>query len=189
MSQAGQRSYFRIDVNLRCSYRIIPAERLAQTPFPESTKASYIESQMMQDFSDLDQQIQQAIGAIQERSELLANALNALNRKLNFLIETMDTTQIAKAIPVRSVNLSGNGIALDIAGPIHPEDKVDLLMQPLENEAPILVRASVITTQPAQDGQRQRVALQYDNLSEEDRRKLIFFIQAKEIELARGNKS
>lgn len=180
----GQRSYFRIDVMMRCSYRIVKSADIAETPLPENRDSSYIESYMMQDLIELDKHINDAIVKINERSSLLATALNALNSKINFLMDTVDTSQIIKAIPHRPVNLSGNGIAFDIEEDIDIDDKIDLLMQPLEHEAPILVRSSVVNIQPKEFGAINRVALTYDDLTEEDRRKLIFFIQAKEIELA-----
>lgn len=185
----GQRSYFRIDVMMRCSYRVIPAAEVDKNPLPEDTSGGYIEQYMMEDLIKLDKHINDAIVQINERSSLLANAINSINTKLNFLMETLDSSQMLKAIPQRPVNLSGNGIALDIDQDIDLDDKVDLLMQPLENQAPILVRASVVNVQPKEYGTMNRIALTYDSLREEDRRKLIYFIQSKEIELAQTAKS
>ncbi|WP_243750746.1 PilZ domain-containing protein [Thiomicrorhabdus marina] len=184
----GQRSYFRIDVMMRCSYRVVPAAEVESNPLSEDTSSGYIEKYMMQDLIELDKHINDAIVQINERSSLLANAINSINTKLNFLMETLDSSQMLKAIPQRPVNLSGNGIAFDIDQEIDIDDKVDLLMQPLDNQSPILVRASVVNIQPKEFGAINRIALTYDALKEEDRRKLIYFIQSKEIELAQSSK-
>ncbi|BBP45499.1 hypothetical protein THMIRHAS_08720 [Thiosulfatimonas sediminis] len=185
----GQRSYFRIDVMMRCSYRVIPASEIEQNPLPDGADSNFIENYMMQDLITLDKHINDAIVQINERSSLLANAINSINTKLNFLMETLNSEQMMKAIPQRLVNLSGNGIAFDIEEKIDLDDKVDLLMQPLNSQSPILVRASVVNIQPKEFGAINRVAMTYDGLKEEDRRKLIFFIQSKEIELAQASKS
>jgi|GEM_PF-1229484 len=184
----GQRSYFRIDVMMRCKFKIIPAQEVPKRALPSDMPLNFIESFMMQDVMELDQKINDTIVRINESSSLLATALNLINSKISFLMETVDASQMIKSIPYRPVNLSGNGIAFDIDQDIDIDDKVDLLMKPLEDEDPILVRSSVVHIQPKEFGSINRVALTYDDLKEKDRQKLVFFIQAKEIELAKLSK-
>lgn len=184
-----QRTFFRIDVMMPCSYRILDPEEAQQIPLPERPDAKYIEEYFMKNLSELDKQINEVIGQINHKSTLLAAALTAMNTKINFLLQTVDEKQLARAIPQRLVNLSGSGIAIEMEETIQPGQKVDLLIKPLVNEAPIFVRCDVVTISPCKDGSnRSTVALVYQKLTEDDRRKLVYFIQAKEIEYAQAKR-
>lgn len=179
-----QRLFFRIDTILPCSYRIISGEEAKKAPLPEAADNKYIEEYFMKNLASLDNQINESIEHIHEKSAMLATALNALNSKLNFIMQTLEESQLARAIPLRVVNISGNGLALDIEEPVSLTDKVDLLIKPLENEPPILVRCDVVNIKKKLDSNSKEVSLTYQALSVEERRKLIFFIQSKEIEKA-----
>lgn len=169
-----------------CSYRIIAQEDLEKVVLPDNPDAKYIEEYFMQNLTQLDEQINEVIGQINQKSSLLASALMAMNSKINFMMQTIDASQLTRAIPQRLVNLSGGGISFNINEPINLTDKIDLLIKPLENEAPILVRCDVVQVAPVVDDEECfNVSLSYQNLSEDDRRKLVFFIQSKEIEAAR----
>ena len=175
-----QRSFYRIDVVMPCSYRVLSLQEAEETLLPASPDAEYIENYFINNIAQLDEQINEIISHISDKSSLLATALTAMNSKINFMIQTIDEKQLTKAIPQRQVNLSGGGIAIDIEEEVHLSDKIDLLIKPLEKEAPILVRCDIVKITPLENG--CNVALEYQDLSEEDRRKLIYFIQAKEIE-------
>jgi len=180
-----QRSFYRIDVMMPCSYRILSKIEAESSPLPYAPDAQYIEEYFMQNLTQLDKQINDVISHINQKSSLLATALTAMNSKINFILHTIDEKQLTRAIPQRLVNLSGGGIAITIEETIKETDKLDLLIKPLPNEAPILVRCNVIKITPLNDdSSSSNVALSYDNLSEDDRRKLVYFIQAKEIEMA-----
>lgn len=180
-----QRSFYRIDVMMPCSYRILSKLEAENSPLPDAPDAQYIEEYFMQNLTQLDQQINDVISHINQKSSLLATALTAMNSKINFILHTIDEKQLTRAIPQRLVNLSGGGIAINIEEKIEETDKLDLLIKPLTNEAPILVRCNVVKITPLNDDTAGlNVALSYNNLSEDDRRKLVYFIQAKEIEIA-----
>jgi len=184
-----QRSFYRIDVMMPCSYRILSSIEAESSPLPFSPDAQYIEEYFMQNLTQLDKQINDVISHINQKSALLATALTAMNSKINFILHTIDDKQLTRAIPQKLVNLSGGGIAINVEENIEATDKLDLLIKPLPNEAPILVRCNVIKITPLNDGSStSNVALSYDNLSEDDRRKLVYFIQAKEIEMAQQNR-
>ncbi|MBD3822768.1 MAG: PilZ domain-containing protein, partial [Thiotrichales bacterium] len=55
--------------------------------------------------------------------------------------------------------------------------------QPLAEEPPVLARCNIVKIIPESDG-NTTVALEYQGLNEDDRRKLVYFIQTKEIEAA-----
>ena len=184
-----QRSFYRIDVMMPCSYRILSKIEAENTPLPFTPDAKYIEEYFMQNLAQLDDQINEVISHINQKSTLLATALTAMNSKINFILSTIDNKQLTRAIPQRLVNLSGGGIAINIEEKINPTDKLDLLIKPLPNEDPILVRCNIVKITPSNEPSSGAiVALSYENLSEEDRRKLVYFIQAKEIELAQQNR-
>ncbi|BCN92956.1 hypothetical protein THMIRHAM_07410 [Thiomicrorhabdus immobilis] len=185
-----QRSYYRIDVIMPCSYRILSLEQAIETALPSTPDAKYIEEYFMENLSQLDAQINEVISHINQKSSLLASALTAMNSKINFLLQTIDEKQLSRAIPQRLVNLSGGGIAIDVEEDVKITDKVDLLIKPLQNESPILVRCDVVSVTPLADGSEgSTIALSYQSLSEDDRRKLVYFIQAKEIEFAQKNRN
>lgn len=176
----SQRSFFRIDVMLPCSYRIISATEADQHPLPTNPDAGYIEKYFMDNIEELDHQIDSLIKQIGERSQITAAVLTALNSKINFLMQTLDEKQLTHSIPQKMVNLSAGGIALHIPEPINQNNKVDILIRPLRDESPILLRCKVVSIQPQDDG--NFVALEFENLTENNRRKLVYFIQNKEIE-------
>lgn len=180
-----KRSYYRIDVIMPCSYRVLTEQEAEETLLPNSPDSKYIEEYFMENLTQLDQQINEVISQINQKSSLLATALTAMNSKINFVLQTIDEKQLVRAIPQRLVNLSGSGIAIDVEEEVTLDDKVDLLIKPLSNESPILVRCDIIKITPLADGSPgSNIALSYQALSEDDRRKLVYFIQAKEIEFA-----
>jgi Tfp pilus assembly protein PilZ len=180
-----KRSFYRIDVMMPCSYRILSHEEAIETALPMSADAKYIEEYFMENLAQLDLQINEIISQINQKSTLLATALTAINSKINFVMQTIDEKQLARAIPQKLVNLSGSGIVIDIEENVLISDKIDLLIKPLENESPILVRCDIVKITPLNDNSEgSTIALNYQNLSEDDRRKLVYFIQAKEIESA-----
>jgi len=186
MTSKEQRAFFRIDTVLPCSYRIISKEDAAQNPLPEVIDNHYIEQYFMKNLAQLDQVINDSISRINEKSTVLSDALSAINSKLNFILQTLEESQLSRAIPLRVVNISGSGVAIEMTESISLEDKVDLLIKPLQHELPILVRCDVVNIKKKtneKEGECHMVSLTYQNLSVEDRRKLIYFIQTKEVEL------
>lgn len=180
-----KRSYYRIDVIMPCSYRILSAEEAEETQLPSTPDSKYIEDYFMTNLTQLDEHINEVVSQINQKSTVLASALTAMNSKINFLLQTIDEKQLSRAIPQRLVNLSGGGIAIDVEEDVTVEDKIDLLIKPLPDEAPILVRCDIVSVKPlANKEEGATIALSYQSLSEDDRRKLVYFIQSKEIEFA-----
>lgn len=184
-----KRSYYRIDVIMPCSYRILSLKEAEETVLPSTPDSKYIEEYFMTNLAQLDEQITEVISHINQKSSLLASALTAMNSKINFLLQTIDEKQLSRAIPQRLVNLSGGGIAIDVEEEVSPTDKVDLLIKPLPDEAPILVRCDIVSIKPLADEEGSTIALSYQALSEDDRRKLVYFIQSKEIEYAQKKRN
>ena len=183
-------NYYRIDVIMPCSYRIVSMEEANEVELPSTPDSKYIEEYFMTNLAQLDEEINEVISHINQKSSLLATALTAMNSKINFLLQTIDERQLSRAIPQRLVNLSGGGIAIDVEEDVLPTDKIDLLIKPLPDESPILVRCNIVSIKPLADGSEgSTIALSYQCLSEDDRRKLVYFVQSKEIEYAQKKRS
>jgi hypothetical protein len=179
------RNFFRLDVMMPCSYRILSEEEAKANPLPSKPDPAFIEHYFMENLAELNSQINDLLVQIGNKSALIASALNTLNAKIDFALQTIDQKQLTRTIPQRMVNLSGNGIAIQVDDPIKKTDQVDLLLKPLEDEDPILVRCNVVNIKKLTSCDNcYWVALAYQNISEDDRRKLIYFIQQKEIEMA-----
>ena len=185
----SQRKFFRIDTVMPCSYRILRTEEEKNQNIFSTSDEGYIEQYFMADMAELDSTIDKMVKAGQEQCPQLAKAVLSINKKINFLLNTLDESQLNHAIPMRSMNISGNGAALEIKEPIALEDEVELLLKPLEHEGPILVRCDVVKILEMPESDHHWVALNYKNLSIEDSRKLIFHIQSKEIEQAQTNRA
>lgn len=189
MQSKNSRSFFRIDVMLPCSYRIVSKEEALEEALPVNPDSSYIEKHFMENLTGLDEHLQSLINQIGTKSSMLADALTALNSKINFVLETIDEKQLIQAIPHKMVNISAGGVAIKVNEPVTLDDKVDLLIQPLADESPILVRCNIVKVMPDKDlSSTSTVALEYQNMSEDDRRKLVYFIQSKEIEYANSQR-
>ncbi|WP_287962983.1 PilZ domain-containing protein [Alcanivorax sp.] len=191
MSQ-NKRGFYRLNVMIPLSYRILTEEEAQAEPLPKDEATSgYIEHHFLDTLQKIEQQLHEAVEKIATKSDLLASALHALNSKINMAMQTIDKRQLAHLMPLRRVNISGGGLAFITEESVQPTDKIDLLMQPLPDEEPILVRSHIVNIQPAPEKgpKAKRVAVEFENLTENDRRKLIFFIQKKELEQAQIEKA
>ena len=177
-----QRSFFRLDVMLPCSYRVLTPEEARNAPLPTEPDSAYIEHYFMDNLVKLDEQINELITQIGTKSTLIASVLNAINSKVNFMLQTIDEDQLTHSIPQRMVNLSAGGLSFVVSEKVDTSNVIDVLLRPLKNEHPILARCKIVKIFSA--GDNQKVALEFEGLTEDDRRKLVYFIQIKEVELA-----
>ena len=183
MNAKNNRSFFRINAMIPCGYRVLSAEEAKKRKDSSSLDAGYIEEYFLENFHDLDEQIKGIVVQIGQKSDLLAKALTALNSKINFVMQTVDVKQLVQTIPLRMVNLSAGGIQFKIDEAIDESNKIEVLLQLSAEDQPIMILCNIVKTSAEKDGSNL-VSLKYISISEEDRRKLIYFIQSKEIELA-----
>jgi len=176
-----QRNFFRLDVMLPCSYRILTAEEARYSELPTDPDSGFIERYFMDNLVKLDDHINELIGQIGTKSTLISTVLTALNNKINFMLQTIDEDQLTHNIPQRMVNLSAGGLSFTISEKIDESCFVDVLLRPLKNEHTILARCKVVKIIPT--GDTKKAALEFVSLTEEDRRILVYFIQTKEVEL------
>lgn len=177
-----QRSFFRLDVMLPCSYRILSAEQAENEPLPTHADTGFIEKYFMHNLVQLDKEINDLVDQIGTKSTILADALTAINNKVSFFLQTIDQDKLTQCIPQRMVNLSAGGICFSINEKISQGDIVDVLLVPLKDEGPIIARCYIVKI--THSGGSEVVSLKFDNLNENDRRKLVYFIQTKEVEAA-----
>ncbi|UQB42653.1 PilZ domain-containing protein [Thiomicrospira microaerophila] len=177
-----QRSFFRLDVMLPCSYRILSPEQAKSAPLPTHADSGFIEKYFMHNLVELDKEINDLVDQIGTKSTILADALTAINNKISFIMQTIDQDKLTQCIPQRMVNLSAGGICFSINEKITQNDVIDVLLVPLKQEAPIIARCHIVKI--TNSGDSDIVSLKFDNLSEDDRRKLVYFIQTKEVEAA-----
>ncbi len=183
MGSANNRSFFRINTMIPCGYRVLTEEEYLNKNKSTTVDAGYIEEYFLEGFNELDNQIKDVVVQIGQKSDLLAKALTALNSKINFLLQTVDVKQLSRTIPLRMVNLSAGGMQFKIDEKVNSSHKIEILLQLSSEEDPILTVCNIVSSTIEKDGSTL-VSLKYNGLSEEDRRKLIYFIQEKEIEFA-----
>lgn len=180
-----QKAFFRMDLDLPCYYKVLTRDEAEQSKLPMTVNSDYMRKHFIDQLNLIDDEIVQYIDELSQKSTLMSNCIKALNRKLDFLIQTVDETQLANVLPIQQVNLSANGIAIEVKEPIDMSSKVDLIMRPLEHETPVAVRCDVVHITPKPETNSSWVAMSYQAISEDNRRKLIYFIQTKEIENAK----
>jgi c-di-GMP-binding flagellar brake protein YcgR len=188
MGTKNNRSFFRINAMVQCGYRVLTTEEALNKKYPSAIDANYIEEYFLEDFNQLDQQIKAIVIEIGQKSHLLAKALSNLNSKINFMAQTVDVKQLSNILPTKMVNLSAGGIQLKIEGKIDLTNKVEILLQLSTDEPPIITLCDIVNLSKKQDGSTL-TSLKYGSISEDDRRKLIYFVQNKEIEFAYKNKN
>jgi len=180
---AQKRAYYRMDVLIPMSYRVLTPEE-ARIPLPATADSLFIEQYFSTELNEIDARIQNAINLIAEKSSIMADALSAINDKLELLTHAMDEGAIKHVVPTIPVNISAGGLSFDTCQQINHNDTVDLLLVLSNRDEPVLIRAHVVKVIPHPDG-TSMIAVEFMHLSEEARRQLVYFIQTKEIELAR----
>jgi len=89
----NKRAYYRLNTMLPLSYRILSAEEATENPIPTDPDTTFIENHFLANLQQIDQQLQQAIDTIGQKSDLLASALHALNSKINLALQAIDKRQ------------------------------------------------------------------------------------------------
>ncbi len=187
MTYRNNRSFFRINAMIQCGYRILSAEEARNKQIPNAIDAAYMEKYFLENFNELDEQIKKIVVTIGQKSDLLAKALAALNGKINFIVQTVNVKQLAQTVPLRMVNISAGGIQFKINQKVSQDNKIEVLMQLSSTEDPIISICDIVNSSSERDGSTL-ASLKYNNLSENDIRKIIYFIQNKEIEYANQQK-
>jgi c-di-GMP-binding flagellar brake protein YcgR len=182
-STPQQRAYYRMDTMLPFSYRVLTDEE-ASHPLPATADAAFIERYFPSALSEIETRVQETIETIREKSSLMAEALAALNDKLNFIMHGLGEEAIKHTLPTVPVNISAGGLSFSVNSTITNNSIIDLLLFLNIQSEPLLLRSHVVKVIPHPDA-TFTVAVEFINLTEEMRRQLVYFIQTKELELAR----
>ncbi len=182
-----QRAYYRMDTMLPLSYRVLTAEEASQ-PLPATADAAFIERYFPSALSEIEARVQETINTIRDKSSLMAEALSALNEKLNFIMHGLGEEAIKHTLPTVLVNISAGGLSFNVNHAIAENSLIDLLLFLNIQSEPLLLRAQMVKLITHPDA-TYTVAVEFLNLNEEMRRQLVYFIQTKELELARHKQS
>jgi hypothetical protein len=182
-----QRAYYRMDTMLPMSYRIL-SESEASLQLPATADAAFIEHYFPSALSEIETRVQASIDTIRDKSALMADALTAINEKLNFIMHGLGEEAIKHTLPTLPVNLSAGGLSFSVSQPIADKTTIDLILFLNIQAEPLLLRSHVVKVIPHPDASFT-VAVEFTNLTEEMRRQLVYFIQTKELEMARHKQS
>lgn len=182
-----QRAYYRMDTMLPLSYRVLSDEEASQ-PLPATADAAFIERYFPSALSEIEARVQESINTIRDKSALMADALSALNEKLNFIMHGLGEEAIKHTLPTVPVNISAGGLSFSVNHPIADKTMIDLLLFLNIQAEPLLLRSQVVKVIAHPDA-TFTAAVEFTQLTEEMRRQLVYFIQTKELELARHKQS
>ncbi|MBD3767299.1 MAG: PilZ domain-containing protein [Gammaproteobacteria bacterium] len=182
-STVQQRAYYRVDTLLPFSYHVLTDEE-AIHPLPATADAAFIERYFPSALSEIETRVQATIETIREKSSLMAEALTALNEKLNFILQGLGENAIKHTLPTVPVNISAGGLSFSVNNAIANNSTIDILLILDMQAEPLLVRSQVVKVIAHPDA-TFTVAVEFINLTEEMRRQLVCFIQTKELELVR----
>lgn len=178
-----QRAFYRMDTMLTFSYRVLSEEE-AQYPLPSAMDSGFIEQYFPSAIVDIEERIDTTLELIRSKSALMADALSALNDKLNFIMQAMGEDAIKHTLPSLPVNISAGGLSFETNQSIDDKSMVDLLLILDSHAQPMLVRSQVVKVVANPDA-TYMVAVEFKDLTSNMRRQLVQFIQTKEIELAK----
>lgn len=176
----NKRNYFRLDVTAPLAYRVLPMN-VEPSALVATADSAFVKDFFVDHLKKLDEEIHEVLEQIGVKSQLLAKALTAINRKMDFLLDTIDEKNLIQTLPMVTFNLSGGGIAFTMNQPAEMGQLIEVIMLLDETGNPLILRGRVVKTRPKDDS-GYWVSIEFTDISEDDRRLLIFFIQTREIQ-------
>ncbi|WP_019556459.1 PilZ domain-containing protein [Thiomicrorhabdus arctica] len=174
------RNFFRINVKIPFCYQIIPAQEAEETPASESSDARFIQNSAIKTLKSLEDEANEIIALIGEKSSLMAKALSVINKRVTYAIDSMPKSNDA---PVTMVNISAGGMAFDVNEAPNENDKVDVFIQPSPDIKPIVTRCKIVKILPPKFGsQGCSLALEFESIVEADRSRLTDWVNRKQLE-------
>lgn len=189
--QCPSRAHLRMDVMILLQHRRLTTkeyEEMEKTNFDDDEEGLSIQSFSLQPFIE-DKEKEEEIGNV---DPFIINALIDINLKLNLIFTMLSCSEGEPSIftqkPVE-VNLSEGGIGFTIKGKVKKGDILELKML-LPVFPLVLIKAwgkVIRSTSVPKDG--CKVGVQYLNVKEEDRDKIVHYIFKKQRELLRSKKA
>lgn len=189
--QSSARAHLRMDVMILLQHRRLTTkeyEEMEKTNFDDDEEGLSIQSFSLQPFIE-DKEKEEEIGNVEP---FIINALIDINLKLNLIFTMLSCSKGEPSIftqkPVE-VNLSEGGIGFIIKGKVKKGDILELkILLPVFPLVLIKAWGKVIRSTPMpKDG--CKVGVQYLNVKEEDRDKIVHYIFKKQRELLRSKKA
>ncbi|WP_019529602.1 PilZ domain-containing protein [Dasania marina] len=168
-----RRRYFRIDENLRVSYRLV-SDAEAQV-FSKQTKN---DRDGINYAANFDNRIQTLLDACRIQAPIAAELIDLVNKKLNFVIQQMDIDaglMQKVAYSLRQVNVSACGMAFPCEE-LLPEGRyvqLDILLSP--GDLHIVILAEVLGCSEAEEGAEAAyiARVNFSNVNNNDQELLI----------------
>jgi hypothetical protein len=181
--QAVKRAYFRLDVTLPMAYRFLTDEE-ASIPLPAIPDTAFIEHHFKTKLTDIDQKIEHLIDTISSQHKLLGSIFKALNDKMNILAPALNEKSVRNIVSSIPINLSAGGLSFATFESIRHGQMVDLLLALDHAADPVVIRSQLVKIIPQGDNSNY-IALEFQNVTEEARRQLVYYIQTQELAMAR----
>ena len=187
MSTEDNRQFVRMDVQIPFLYRIVRKEEADQIKCPSFPDYSYFTDYIAGELKHLDEVISRKVSALNEEFPQIAEVFRLLEQKVEINRERIDSIIQNEEVPLRWINLSATGIGFFANVDLSTTDKVDILYR-LDATTPIVILRCDVVKIVSTGGTRNRVSLQFQKISEKNKRDIVMFLQEKQIEKARRKK-
>jgi len=187
MSVEENREFVRMDVQIPFLYRVLAQEDAAQKDCPNFPDYSYFKDYMAGELEDLNKILSQKVSELHQEYPQIAEVFRLLEQKVEINRERLDAINQNEEIQLRWVNLSATGVGFFANINLSTTDKVDILYQ-LDATTPIVILRCDVVKVVSTGGTRNRVSLQFQKISEKNKRDIVLFLQEKQIEKARRKK-
>jgi len=169
-----KREYFRIDDQSQLAYQIVTA---AEATLKKQSLSPQLKqrAKWMEDLEDIDRVSASALTDVYEQSAGLVTYLNALNQKIQILLEALiEISTQNENTPLQHINISEGGMAFNSQEYIAPQTylAISLLLRPTSR--PFLCIAGVVTCQVL-DGEGDlayRIGVNFTDIQDTDRQTL-----------------
>lgn len=176
------RKFFRINVKIPFCYQILSEQEAEEMPVSAGSDAHFIENSAVKTLKALEDEANEIIELIGQKSSLMAKALSVINKRVSYAIDSMPKSNNA---PVTMVNISAGGMAFDVNEAPNENDKVDVFIQPNPDIKPIVTRCKIVKILPPKFGsQGHSLALEFISIVEADRSLLTDWVNRKQLEEA-----
>ena len=184
-----RRRYFRIEERALIKYRVIQEDMLDEERkfiFLNEIKVENVHAALV----GIDLRLQDLVGALRREDKLVAEAIDLLNRKLTLLERVVSlenaygaTSEYCEHDPTE-INISGGGISLNAKSPlaVNAYLAIDIVLLPTNH--PMRVIGRVVDCREIDTG-GFAIAIEFEDIREEDRDVLIQHIVRKQSEVLR----
>ncbi len=184
MEELERRQYFRIDDQVRLSWRLLsPAEYGAILARPESERAD--PCSLVAQFHSISSQAAALLASIRKSQPEVAHYLTLLDKKLDLMGRLIEGANFAEGEgPNAEVNISAGGLAFLSDGPVTTGSHLDLRIILYPSFVCVHPYAEVVYCREEQAGQ-YRIGAEFSVISEPEREALVRHVMAHQSALRR----